>query len=208
MSVCLPEAFVKRMGEQLGEELPSFLREMEKPSVRGIRMNPSRTGGAPFRDAKGKIAWCGDGWELADDSPAGVTAAHEAGAFYLQEPGAMIPAEVMAARPGEIILDLCAAPGGKSTQMGAAMKGRGLLICNEPIPKRTAVLSRNLERRVEAFIEVVTPDTREQINTLLDALRNDREKSRIMKSDGSYIREKGGTGTGSQEALYHYFSYP
>ena len=146
MSVCLPEAFVKRVGEQLGEELPSFLREMEKPSVRGIRMNPSRNGGAPFRDAKGKIAWCGDGWELADDSPAGVTAAHEAGAFYLQEPGAMIPAEVMAARPGERILDLCAAPGGKSTQMGAAMKGRGLLICNEPIPKRTAVLSRNLER--------------------------------------------------------------
>ena len=146
MSVCLPEAFVKRVGEQLGEELPSFLREMEKPSVRGIRMNPSRNGGAPFRDVKGKIAWCGDGWELADDSPAGVTAAHEAGAFYLQEPGAMIPAEVMAARPGERILDLCAAPGGKSTQMGAAMKGRGLLICNEPIPKRTAVLSRNLER--------------------------------------------------------------
>ncbi len=68
------------------------------------------------------------------------------------------------------------------------------------------LLSRNLERRVEAFIEVVTPDTREQINTLLDALRKDREKSRIMKSDGSYVREKGGKGTGSQEALYHYFS--
>ena len=68
------------------------------------------------------------------------------------------------------------------------------------------LLSRNLERRVEAFIEVVTPDTREQINTLLDALRDDREKSRIMKSDGSYVREKGGKGTGSQEALYHYFS--
>ena len=68
------------------------------------------------------------------------------------------------------------------------------------------LLNRNLERRVEAFIEVVTPDTREQINTLLDALRHDREKSRIMQSDGSYVREKGGKGTGSQEALYHYFS--
>ena len=68
------------------------------------------------------------------------------------------------------------------------------------------LLSRNLERRVEAFIEVVTPDTREQLNTLLDALRNDREKSRIMKSDGSYVREKGGKGTGSQEILYRYFS--
>ena len=68
------------------------------------------------------------------------------------------------------------------------------------------LLSRNLERRVEAFMEVVTPDTREQINTVLDALRRDREKSRRMLPDGSYVREKGGEGTSSQEALYRYFS--
>ena len=68
------------------------------------------------------------------------------------------------------------------------------------------LLSRNLERRVEAFIEVVTPDTREQINVILDALRNDREKSRRMKSDGRYVRDKGGKGTDSQEALYRYFT--
>ena len=68
------------------------------------------------------------------------------------------------------------------------------------------LLSRNLEHRVEAFIEVVTPDTREQINEVLDALRNDREKSRRMLSDGTYVREKDGEGTSSQEALYRYFS--
>ena len=68
------------------------------------------------------------------------------------------------------------------------------------------LLSRNLERRVEAFMEVVTPDTREQINTVLNALRADREKSRRMLPDGSYVREKGGEGTSSQEALYRYFS--
>ena len=68
------------------------------------------------------------------------------------------------------------------------------------------LLTRNLERRVEAFIEVVTPDTREQINTVLDALRNDREKSRRMLPDGSYVRELGGEGSSSQEALYRYFS--
>ena len=68
------------------------------------------------------------------------------------------------------------------------------------------LLSRNLEHRVEAFIEVVTPDTREQINTVLDALRRDREKSRRMQPDGTYVREPGGEGTSSQEALYRYFS--
>ena len=68
------------------------------------------------------------------------------------------------------------------------------------------LLSRNLEHRVEAFIEVVTPETRVQINEVLNALRRDREKSRRMLPDGSYVREKGGEGTGSQEALYRYFS--
>ena len=68
------------------------------------------------------------------------------------------------------------------------------------------LLNRNLERRVEAFAEVTTKETREQINTVLNALRADREKSRRMLPDGSYIREEGGEGTSSQEALYHYFS--
>ena len=68
------------------------------------------------------------------------------------------------------------------------------------------LLNRNLERRVEAFIEAVTPDTREQLNTILDALRNDKEKSWVMQPDGTYVREEGGEGTSSQEALYRYFS--
>ena len=68
------------------------------------------------------------------------------------------------------------------------------------------LLNRNLERRVEAFIEAVTPDTREQLNMILDSLRNDREKSWTMQPDGTYVREEGGEGTSSQEALYRYFS--
>lgn len=147
MSLPLPEAFVKRVGEQLGPELPSFLQAMESPSIRGLRMNPLRPGAErPFRDAERPIPWCEDAWELEKESPAGITIAHEAGRFYLQEPGAMIPAAVLDVRPGEKVLDLCAAPGGKSTQMGGAMRGEGLLVCNEPVPKRAAVLSRNIER--------------------------------------------------------------
>ena len=68
------------------------------------------------------------------------------------------------------------------------------------------LLNRNLERRVEAFAEVKTPETRAQIHTILDALRRDREKSRTMQPDGSYVREEGGEGSSSQEALYRYFS--
>ena len=68
------------------------------------------------------------------------------------------------------------------------------------------MLNRNLERRVEAFIEVRTPETKAQMNKVLDALRADKEKSRVMQPDGTYIREEGGEGTSSQEALYRYFS--
>ena len=68
------------------------------------------------------------------------------------------------------------------------------------------LLNRNLERRVEAFIEAVTPDTREQLNRILDAFREDKEKARRMLPDGSYVRDAGGEGTDSQEALYRYFS--
>ncbi len=67
------------------------------------------------------------------------------------------------------------------------------------------LLTRNLERRVEAFMEVRSPETRRQVDRVLTALREDREKSRTMLSDGRYVREKGGEGTSSQEALYRYF---
>ncbi len=69
------------------------------------------------------------------------------------------------------------------------------------------LLNRNLERRVEAFMEVKTPETRAQVMKILDAFRADREKSRIMQPDGTYLREPGGEGTSSQEALYQYFSH-
>ena len=68
------------------------------------------------------------------------------------------------------------------------------------------LLNRNLERRVEAFAEAVTPDTREQLNRVLDALRNDREKASLMQPDGTYVRAGNEAGTSSQEALYRYFS--
>ena len=68
------------------------------------------------------------------------------------------------------------------------------------------LLNRNLERRVEALAEVTTEETRKQVNEVLNALRNDKEKSRRMMPDGTYVREKGGEGTSSQEALYRYFS--
>ena len=143
----LPKAFTERMSRQLRNELPDFLHAMEKEPVRGIRMNPMK----PFEGMESytcgePVPWTAGGYILPADSTAGATVFHEAGAFYLQEPAAMLPAEVLDPAPGERILDLCAAPGGKSTQIGLKMRGEGLLVCNEPVPKRAQILSRNIER--------------------------------------------------------------
>ena len=142
-----PEAFVQRMNRELGSEAEAFFSALEQPPVRGIRMNPMK----PIRreclpDIGPRVPWTDQGFELDIASRLGNTVPHEAGAFYLQDPSSMLPASVLSAQPGERVLDLCAAPGGKSTQLAAQMQGQGLLVCNEVIPKRAQVLSRNLER--------------------------------------------------------------
>ena len=147
MNERLPEAFVNRMREQLGSELPSFLHALEEPPLRGIRFNPMKqTAAAEVYATAETIPWQENAYYLPADSEAGRSVLQEAGAYYIQEPGAMMPAAVLDAHPGERILDLCAAPGGKSTQIGLAMKGKGLLVCNEPVSKRAQILSRNIER--------------------------------------------------------------
>lgn len=147
MNSKLPESFVSRMESQIGNEMPAFLNKMEQPPRRGIRFNTLKT----TKDGTGiavdgTIPWADDAWLLPDCSEAGAMVIHEAGAYYLQEPSAMIPASVLNAKPGEYVLDLCSAPGGKATQMGCAMRNQGLLVCNEPVLKRAWILSRNIER--------------------------------------------------------------
>lgn len=139
----LPQGFIEQLKPLLGASLPDFLHSYEETPLRGIRMRP---GHDPVPEAWEKIPWAENGWYLPLGSQAGAQAAHEAGAYYLQEPSAMIPAAVLHPLPGEKVLDLCAAPGGKSTQLAAFMEGKGLIVCNEPVPSRAQILSRNVER--------------------------------------------------------------
>lgn len=146
MSAPLPEAFIKRMAAQLGDELPAFLSAMEQLPQRGIRLNPLKLADIDCPGLLDPVPWEPTGYYLTPESDAGAVPLHECGAWYLQEPSAMLPAAVLAPHPGEKILDLCAAPGGKTTQLALRMQGAGLLVCNEPVPKRAAILSRNVER--------------------------------------------------------------
>ena len=142
-----PGAFIERVAGQLQDGMPGFLRALNEKPLRGIRFHSTKKCRLDEIEGIGEvIPWEKQARYLSLESNAGSLLWHEIGAYYIQEPSAMIPAKVMDAHPGEKILDLCAAPGGKSTQLAADLRGEGLLVSNEPVPKRAQILSRNMER--------------------------------------------------------------
>lgn len=144
----LPEAYRRQMESQLGEQASAYFAALEAPYVRGLRLNPRKPIDPGLIDGlQEPVAWqAQNGRYLAMESAAGLDPLHEAGAYYIQEPSAMAAVAVLAPKPGERVLDLCAAPGGKSTQIADALAGQGLLAANEPVLSRAKILSRNLER--------------------------------------------------------------
>ena len=144
----LPIEFKQEITKMLGDEAPAFFASMEEKASLALRVNPARS---TARDAAGEfidapVPWEPNGYYIREDARPGAGIAHAAGAFYLQEASAMVSVAILKPVPGERILDLCAAPGGKTTQIAAALMGEGLLISNEPEPSRAKVLASNLER--------------------------------------------------------------
>ena len=142
----LPEAFLQRMQAQLGLEYGDFLNSLERPRAVALRFNPLK-GGRPSLPFTGEpVPWEPEGFYYDPEARPGLHVYHEAGVYYLQEASAMAPVALLDPQPGETICDLCAAPGGKTTQIAGRMLGRGFLLCNEINPKRAKILSRNMER--------------------------------------------------------------
>lgn len=142
----LPEAFLQRMEAQLGSEYPAFLESLERPRAVALRFNPMK-GERPMLPFVGApVPWEPEGFYYDPETRPGLHVYHEAGVYYLQEASAMAPVALLDPKPGERVCDLCAAPGGKTTQIAGRMLGQGFLVCNEINPKRAKILSRNIER--------------------------------------------------------------
>lgn len=146
----LPAAFVSRMQRDLPrEEQKAFFDAYEKPACRGIRVNSLKVSTEEFKKispfALRPVPWEANGFYVAEERP-GRHPYHFAGLYYCQEPSAMSVVPQVGARPGEMVLDLCAAPGGKSTQLAQDMEGKGVLFCNEPVQARAHILTQNIER--------------------------------------------------------------
>ncbi|MBQ7360146.1 MAG: RsmB/NOP family class I SAM-dependent RNA methyltransferase [Lachnospiraceae bacterium] len=162
----IPTAFLDRMKAMLGAEYEDFLASLDGPQYRALRVNTTKISveqflaKVPFQVQP--VPWTDNGFYYDESQRPGKSSLHEAGVYYIQEPSAMAPVMFLEPQPGERILDLCAAPGGKSTQIGAKMNGQGILVCNEIHPARAKILSENIERMGIAHA-IVTNETPERL---------------------------------------------
>ena len=146
----LPEAFLQRMQALLGDEYPAFLQSMEDDRAFGLRANLLKITPEELAERAPvnlePVSWAREGFYYREEDRPGRHPWHEAGLYYIQEPSAMSAAAALDPRPGERVLDLCAAPGGKTTHLAGRMAGEGLLVANEIVPNRAKILAQNLER--------------------------------------------------------------
>lgn len=146
----IPSKFLQRMATLLPEaEYEAFVTALEEPPVRGLRVNTLKTDAEavlpllPFGAAP--LPFAENGFYATEDK-VGALPCHHAGMIYMQDPGAMSAVAAAAPKSGMTVLDLCAAPGGKSTQLAAAISPDGVLVCNEYVPSRAKILQGNVER--------------------------------------------------------------
>ena len=149
MRITLPKLFVDEIKELLSDELSDYLACLEEKHRCGLRVNtlklsPSKfLSISPFTVRPVPFIWNGFYYE-EKEQPARHPFYH-AGLYYIQEPSAMTPANLLPLRPGDRVLDLCAAPGGKSTELAAKLKGQGVLVSNDISNSRAKALLKNIE---------------------------------------------------------------
>ncbi len=145
----LPQKFKERMKELLGADFELYEKAVNDEPVRAFRVNTDKIPLEAFKQlntfSRGKIPYVENGFYLEHDK-IGNHPFHHAGMIYVQEPAAMAPAECVEIQPDWAVLDMCAAPGGKSSQLKNKLGGKGVLVSNEIIPSRCKILTGNIER--------------------------------------------------------------
>ena len=147
----LPEEFLEKMKQFLGEEYPEYLASYEEEPRSGLRVNTGRLTPEQFLEMAQTadwnlkpVPWTKNGFYYQGERPSRHPW-YYAGLYYLQEPSAMSPAAWLPIKPGDRVLDLCAAPGGKSTELAAKLAGTGVLFSNDISNSRAKALLKNLE---------------------------------------------------------------
>lgn len=168
--VQLPKDFLARMQKQLGADYPAYLKAMEQAPQASLRVNTLKITPEKLLSLLGlellPVPGTNDGFVVPAGFRAGSDPFHAAGLYYMQEASAQMPARLAAIESGCSVLDLCAAPGGKSTQLAARLSGTGILVANEFSSQRVSSLISNIERMGITNAVVTNMDT-EQLCTKL-----------------------------------------
>lgn len=158
----LPKAFLTEMEQLLGTEYDQYIKSYEETWKPGLRVNTLKLSSEAFSAISPwrlePVPWTKKGFYYDSQDRPARHPAYFAGLYYLQEPSAMTPAAMLPVKPGDKVLDVCAAPGGKSTELAAKLKGEGLLVSNDISYSRARALLKNLELAGAANIAVVSED--------------------------------------------------
>lgn len=145
----LPIAFAAKMKEMLGEDYDNYLACLEQDSYQGLRINTAKISVEDFLKISPyslkRVPWCKNGFYYEKNEKPAKHPFYFAGLYYIQEPSAMTTASLLPVEEGETVLDLCAAPGGKSTELAAKLHGTGLLVSNDISNSRAKALLKNIE---------------------------------------------------------------
>ncbi len=145
----LPKLFEDRMRKLLGQEFEEYLTCYNKPHFGGLRINTLKTSPEEFECicpfSIKRIPWVRGGYYYDTQEQPAKHPYYYGGVYYIQEPSAMTPASLLPIERGEKVLDICAAPGGKSTELGAKLAGEGILVSNDISNSRAKALLKNIE---------------------------------------------------------------
>lgn len=148
VSSLLPQAFLEEVRPLLSEDFEAFVDAFDQPRVRGLRLNPAKVGAEELSALLGlplePVAWCPNGYTFPSEISLGGHPSHLAGLFYLQEPSSMAVAEAVRPQPGWSVVDLAAAPGGKTTHLNHLVGDGGLVAANDVVGSRLRPLHDNL----------------------------------------------------------------
>jgi len=189
----LPESYVLKMKRLLGSEFDDYLKSFDEKRYFGLRTNtlkisPERLD-EKFHFNLGRVQWCGEGFYYSDENRPAKHPYYNAGLYYIQEPSAMSSAALLDIKPNDRVLDLCAAPGGKSTQAGTKLENKGILVSNDISASRCRALLRNIEA-AGITNAIVTNETPERLSQRFPGFFNKIIVDAPCSGEGMFRKDK------------------
>ena len=161
----LPQKYIDEIRELFGDETEAYLASFEKPHTKSLRVNTLKISPEEFQRISPfhltPVPWCREGFYYTGEDRPSTHPFYYAGLYYLQEASAMCPASLLPVEKGDIILDACAAPGGKTTALAAKLDHTGLLVSNDISSSRQNATLKNCERAGIDNIYVISSDLRD-----------------------------------------------